>query len=161
MRFGTYGRGIWDLLLAPPDLGTRYCSPAAINVVGLSAEITAIGSDVALDNDLTLSASALPPATFGFFFTGPLRAAIVQPGGSQGVLCIGGGIGRYVAPGQVQQASAAGEFSLQLDLTQHPTATGFVSVQVGETWQFQAWYRDIYIVFPTSNFTDALELLFR
>jgi hypothetical protein len=161
MRFGTYGRGIWDLLFAPQDLGTRYCSPAAVNHVGLSAVITALGSDVALDNDLTLTASALPPSSFGFFFTGPQRAAIGQPGGSQGVLCIGGGIGRYVAPGQVQQANAAGDFSLALDLTQHPTAMGYVSVQAGETWSFQAWYRDTILSIPTSNFTDAIELTFR
>jgi len=161
MRFGTYGRGIWDLLLAMQGLGTRYCSPAVPNMVGLSAELSALGSDVALDNDLRLSASALPPGTFGFFFTGPQQAAIGQPGGSQGVLCVGGGIGRYVAPGQVQQASASGEFSLQLDLTQHPTANGYVSVQAGETWHFQAWYRDTLISIPTSNFTDALALTFR
>ena len=77
------------------------------------------------------------------------------------MLCIGGGLGRYVAPGQVQQASAAGEFSLPIDLTQHPTAAGTVAVQAGETWHFQAWYRDTFIVFPTSNFTDAVEVHFR
>ncbi|MEZ6014283.1 MAG: hypothetical protein R3F49_04165 [Planctomycetota bacterium] len=161
MRFGTYGRGIWDLSLTPKQLGVRYCSPATPNAVGVPGELTATGSDVASDNAFVLNASALPAGTFGFFFTGDARASVTQPGGSQGVLCVGGGIGRYVAPGQVQQANAAGEFSLAVDLTQHPRPIGVVSVQAGETWTFQAWYRDTYIVFPTSNFTDALEVTFR
>lgn len=161
MRFGTYGRGIWDLLLAPKELGLRTCSPNAPNATGLPARIAATGSDVALDNDLTLHVTATPPNTFGFFLTSQATAVVAQPGGSLGTLCLGNPIGRYVAPGQVQQANAAGEFSLQLDLQQHPTPTGPVTVMTGDTWHFQAWYRDTLIFFPTSNFTDALSITFR
>jgi hypothetical protein len=48
-----------------------------------------------------------------------------------------------------------------LDLTQHPTPTGFVSVVAGESWSFQAWYRDSIGGVATSNFTDGLEVDFQ
>ena len=44
-----------------------------------------------------------------------------------------------------------------LDLGAIPTPTAFVAVQPGETWNFQAWYRDS----GQTNFTDGLEILFQ
>jgi hypothetical protein len=41
-----------------------------------------------------------------------------------------------------------------------PQPTGAVSAQVGETWNFQAWYRDSNPV-NTSDFTDAIGVEFR
>jgi hypothetical protein len=38
-----------------------------------------------------------------------------------------------------------------------PTPTAFVPVQPGQTWNFQAWYRDLG---GTNNFTDALSIMF-
>ncbi|MEM6572582.1 MAG: hypothetical protein AAF957_29475, partial [Planctomycetota bacterium] len=70
-------------------------------------------------------------------------------------------IGRYVGPGQVLNSSAAGEASLVLDLTQTPQPNGFVSIQPGETWNFQGWHRDSLMGSATSNFTDGLEILFQ
>jgi hypothetical protein len=71
-----------------------------------------------------------------------------------------GSIGRYVGPGQVQNTGATGGFSLQLDLTQTPTPTGFVVVAAGETWHFQTWHRDAVGGVATSNFTDAVSITF-
>jgi hypothetical protein len=84
-----------------------------------------------------------------------------QPGGSQGVLSLGGSIGRYVGPGQIRNTGATGSFSLVLDLAATPTPTGLVQVVAGETWNFQSWHRDAVGGTATSNFTDALELLFQ
>jgi hypothetical protein len=53
-----------------------------------------------------------------------------------------------------------GEISLALDLSQQPTPTGLVQVQPGETWNFQAWFRDSVGGQVTSNFTDGLEVTF-
>ncbi len=161
MRFGTYGRGIWDYHLPPREYGERYCSPAQPNSVGNTGLLRATGSDVVAQNQLALQAEGLPPGAFGFFLNGSARASVQFPGGSQGVLCVGGAIGRYVAPGQIQQADLSGAFQLALDLAAHPTPAGTVAVQPGETWRFQAWYRDSLLGIPTSNFTDALEVLFR
>ena len=40
-----------------------------------------------------------------------------------------------------------------------PTPTGLVQVAAGETWNFQAWYRDANPG-PTSNFTPSVSVLF-
>ena len=85
----------------PNSLGTNYCT-AAFNSSGLQAVMSAAGSKVAADNDLTIEAHQLPANAIGIFLVGPQRANILNPSGSAGVLCVGGSIGRYVYPGQVQ-----------------------------------------------------------
>ena len=86
--------------------------------------------------------------------------AVGNRGGSYGVLCLGGAIGRFVGPGQVQGATASGTISLTLDLTQLPTANGLVGAGAGETWNFQAWYRDVSGGVVGSNFTDGVSVVF-
>ena len=77
-----------------------------------------------------------------------------MPPGSSGFICLGGAIGRFNQPGNIGQGPT---FSIQVDLTAVPQPTGPVAVQPGETWNFQAWYRDG----GTNNFTDAVEILFQ
>lgn len=141
---------------------TRYCTPAASNSTGQPTSLTATGSHSASTNQLTLSASRLPLNSFGFFLTSRIQGLVTGAGGSQGDLCLGGTIGRYVGAGQVRNSGAAGTFALLLDLTRTPAATAFVSIGAGETWHFQAWFRD---VGPggqaSSNFSDALSILFQ
>ena len=144
----------------PTTIGTRYCTPAVPNSTGSSGRITATGSDVAAMNDVTLAASDLPNNAFGFFLTSLTQGMVAQPGGSLGVLCLGGGIGRYVGPGQIQNSGSTGGFQYTIDLTQHPTPTGFVQVQAGQTWNFQCWHRDSIAGAAVSNFSDAVSLTF-
>ena len=59
----------------------------------------------------------------------------------------------------VLSTGASGSVELTIDRTNTPTPTGSVSVLAGETWNFQAWYRDLHPG-PTSNFTDALSVTF-
>jgi len=143
------------------ELGTAYCDPAATNSTGLSGRLAAVGSVAVANQDLTLLATQLPASSFGFALVSRNQGFIPNPGGSQGVLCLGGSIGRFVGPGQIQQANGSGEWSLAVDLTQVPSPTGLVAVQPGETWNFQAWYRDAIGGVTTSNFTDALEIDFQ
>ena len=76
-----------------------------------------------------------------------------MPPGSNGYLCLGtANIGRY--NGNVGQGPS---FSLQLDLTSMPVNPP-VAVQPGDTWNFQAWYRD---VGNSNNFTDAVSIDFQ
>ena len=77
------------------------------------------------------------------------------------MLCLSGGIGRYVGPGQIKNSGATGSFSLQLNLATMPTPTGPVSAQVGETWNFTTWYRDAVGGQATSNFTDGYSVTFQ
>ena len=131
------------------------------NVTGVPGKLIGSGSAVATDNDLTLIAYDLPQNSFSFCLTSQTFAVVPMPGGSVGTLCLGGQIGRYVGPGQIMNSMAGGAYSLDLDLTQVPTPTGFVSVARGETWYFQAWYRDIVGTSARSNFTSGLGILFQ
>ncbi|MEZ6015470.1 MAG: LamG domain-containing protein [Planctomycetota bacterium] len=140
--------------------GTNYCAPGVANSTGNAAAMGASGSATVANNDLVLEASALPNNAFGFFLTSRTQGMIMNPGGSQGTLCLGGSIGRYVGAGQIKNSGATGAIQLAVDLTQHPTPTGLVSVAPGETWNFQAWFRDSINGTATSNFTDGLEVTF-
>ncbi len=141
-------------------VGSNYCS-AAVNSTGATGVVSAVGSEVASDNLVTLSASDLPMNSFGFFLTSMNQGFTGNPGGSQGNLCLSGSIGRYVATGQIKNSGSAGTFDLTLDLNQTPTPTGLVSVAAGETWNFQAWYRDAVGGSATSNFSDGLTISFQ
>ncbi|MDG1049409.1 MAG: hypothetical protein P8M11_01800 [Planctomycetota bacterium] len=142
------------------ELGERFCNPAAVNSTGAAASLSALGSTAVASQDFTLIASQLPSSSFGFALVSQSRGFIPNPGGSQGDLCLGGSIGRFVGPGQIQQADSSGAWSLTVDLAQVPTPTGLVAVQPGDTWSFQAWYRDAVAGVTTSNFTSAIEVDF-
>ncbi len=139
--------------------GTNYCGPANTNSVGTSAEIASTGSRSASQNNLQLNASGMPAHSFGLFIASQTQGFVMSPGGSQGNLCLAGNVSRFMH--QVQQSNNAGTFSIPVDLTAIPTPGGTVAVQAGETWNFQAWYRD---VAPgggaTSNFTNGLSYTF-
>ena len=141
-------------------IGTNYCSANA-NSTGATGVMGATGSDFVSDNTVTLLASDLPGNSFGFFLTSQSQGFTSNPGGSQGNLCLSGAIGRYVGAGQIKNSGSAGEFDLGLDLTLTPTPTGLVSVNAGETWNYQAWYRDAVGGSATSNFTDGLSITFQ
>ncbi|MDG1049230.1 MAG: hypothetical protein P8R46_03385 [Planctomycetota bacterium] len=156
-NFALYDNLVVETLLTP--LGTNYCV-AAVNSTGSTGAISALGSGTAADNNVILTSSSLPSNAFGFFLTSMTQGATQNPGGSAGNLCLGGAIGRYVGPGQIQNSGSAGEFSLPLDLTATPQPTGLISVQAGETWNFTCWHRDAVGGTTTSNFTDGLEVRF-
>ena len=140
-------------------IGLNYCT-ANPNSTGAPAAISAIGSDIASFNNATLTASGLPINSFGFFLTSQVQGFVANPGGSAGNLCLGGGIGRYVGNGQIKNSGQSGSFELMLDLTQTPQPNGFVTITSGQTWNFQAWFRDASGGVPTSNFTDGLSATF-
>ncbi|HJM56969.1 MAG TPA: hypothetical protein QF446_06535, partial [Planctomycetota bacterium] len=56
--------------------------------------------------------------------------------------------------GRLLKSGNSGSFSFRPDLTNLP---GGVLVQSGETWHFQAWYRDG----TTSNLSDGITVMFR
>jgi len=141
-------------------LGTNYCNTNP-NSTGNSGRIDAFGSPIASANNVTLTATSLPNNAFLFFLCSTTQAQINNPGGSQGNLCLGGAIGRYVGAGQIQNTGATGSASLALNLTNTPQPTGSVSIAAGQTWNFQAWHRDVVGGGAVSNFTDATTVLFQ
>ena len=140
--------------------GMNFCGPANQNSGGGSAVISATGSAIVADNDLTMTCSNMPPLVFGFFITSTTQGFVANPGGSAGNLCLGGSIGRYVGPGQIMNSGAQGSFSLAIDLTSVPQPLGPVSVQAGETWNWQTWFRDSSMGVATSNFSDGVQIDF-
>ena len=140
-------------------LGSPYCVATGTSN-GLAATLEASGSTVVAANNVTLTARQLPANTFGFFLTSRTSGFVAFAGGSAGNLCLGGAIGRYVGPGQINSSGASGTLTLSLDLASHPQPSGLIAVQAGETWRFQAWFRDSVLGFPTSNFTSGLAITF-
>ena len=150
-----------DIFAGTGSIGTAYCT-ANPNSTGVGALISATGSELAVNNDVRLTATRMPNNAFGYFLTSQMQASVPNPGGSEGILCLGGSIGRYVGPGQIQNSGVDGSIALQIDLTMHPTPTGFVTVMPGETWSFQAWYRDTAMSgAATSNLSDGVEVTFQ
>ena len=141
-------------------VSTSSCSSNP-NSTGAVATLSGAGSNLVSANDVRLLAGSLPTNAFGFFLASRTTGNVANPGGSQGVLCLGGAIGRYVGPGQIQNSGASGTIGLVLNLGAVPQPTGPVAVAVGETWHFQAWYRDAVAGAATSNFTNGLSVGFQ
>lgn len=152
---------ILDLESNISTLGTAYCTPGVVNSSGSDAKITAMGSIAVIDNSVTLVTLDMPTNSFGFFLTSTSQGMVTNPGGSAGTLCLGGSIGRFVGPGQVQNSGQLGSISLAIDLTAQPTPQGLVAVVAGETWNFQTWFRDFSGGVVTSNFSHGLEITFQ
>ena len=142
-------------------LGTSYCGPANLNSTGQPGVISACGIDLAylwpVSGYFMLRATDLPLNQLGYFLASETQGFIANPGGSQGNLCLGGNIGRLNQ--QIRNSGAAGSFTIQVDLTSIPTNPP-QWVMAGETWNFQAWFRDNNPG-PTSNFTDGVSVLFQ
>ena len=140
-------------------IGEAYCGPAVPNSTGNSAELRLSGSNVIDRGELVLQASGLPSSTFGYFLVAPDSAFVTGVPGSQGNLCLGGAVGRFVRAGQVQQSSGLGEISLTVDPRALPSPQGTFSATPGVSLFFQAWFRDAN---PggTSNFTSGAAVRF-
>ncbi len=140
-------------------LGSTYCNSNP-NSTGVESRITVTGTTNLLYDELTLTATDLPLVSFGFFLTSPQQGLVNMPGGSQGILCLSGQIGRYIGPGEPQFSGIEGRFRLRIEAALRPSPIGFVGVQPGETWNFQAWHRDSVNGQSTSNFTSAVAVAF-
>ena len=137
-------------------IGFTYCDPGVPNSTGSSGEIQANGSTLVVDNDVTLTATSLPMNEFGYFIGSLTQDFVFQPPGSQGNLCLGGAISRWVQ--LVQNTGAAGEMQIQVDLTAIPPPNA--PVTAGETWHWQGWHRDNNPG-ATSNFTNGVGVPFQ
>ena len=109
------------------------------------------------DRSQVLVARQVPPNKLGLFIVSATAGNLPGAGGGQGTLCLGGQIARFGS--QVMNSGNLGALRAGVDLEQLPPPLGN-AVQVGETWHFQAWFRDKN---PgnTSNFTDGVSVLFQ
>lgn len=142
------------------DIGSVYCTSNP-NSTGVNGQLQITGTDLRALNAVSLVATELPPNTFGIFATSRTADNVVGPGGSAGVLCLGGAIGRYQGLNQVLFTGVGGAFRLTLDLDAMAQPNGTVAALAGQTWRFQAWHRDVTGGGVTSNFTDAASVTLR
>jgi hypothetical protein len=136
-------------------LGTSYCV-AMPNSSGQAASLLINGSARVVDNDLELRAIGMPLGTNGYFLCSRVQGFVSNPGGSQGNLCLGSGIGRFLQ--QVQNSGTSGSIAIQANLLALPTSMGPIAAQAGQTWSFQAWFRDANPQL-TSNFSRGASIL--
>ncbi|MEM8713307.1 MAG: translocation/assembly module TamB domain-containing protein, partial [Planctomycetota bacterium] len=122
--------------------------------IDLTPNITARGSVDVGDNWLSLSTTSLPPNSSGYYLASQ-GTGVSSPALAQGDLCLNGApIARFSASPFF--SGAQGTASRAIDLTSIP---GQGAVLLGQTWNFQAWYRDANPL-VTSNFTDAVSVSF-
>ncbi len=145
-------------------IGASYCAQNA-NSTGQIARITALGSDAAADDQLTVVANRMPANQIGYFIVSLAPDAVDLPGAglSDGILCLGSGKGRYNGqngnPGAILNSGDAGTFCLAgLDTNLIPLSSGMsYPAMAGSSNYFTAWFRD-----PTgvigNNFTDAVQI---
>lgn len=77
----------------------------------------------------------------------------MTPPGSNGVLCLGGAIGRYSL--LIHNTTRTENMGIIVDRNALPV-NPVRAILPGETWRFQAWFRDG----ASSNFSDAVAVQF-
>ncbi len=140
------------------QLGDRFCG-STVNSTGQVATLAASGDLNPQVNSLVLEAAALPQGALGYALLGTGRASVPMTGFGQGVLCLGGAIGRLTST--VFTVGSTGSVSRPIDLSQLYVGTGPLVVDRGDTLQFQLWFRDVTTTGgATSNFSDGLAIHF-
>ena len=153
---GASGDGVINVT---EGVGSLVCAGNA-NSTGVGAVLRACGSSLVADNAVNLELTDLPLNQTVLFVNSRETILVANPGGSQGDLCIGSlALGRHV--NDVLDSGATGAASLTLDLANVPTNLGRTAVLAGETWYWQAWYRDVDGGgTPTSNLSSAVGVTF-
>ena len=117
-----------------------------------------LSGDRSVTGTKEMVATALPANVFGYFVVGTDFANAANPGGSAGVLCVGGAVGRFT--NAVTNSGPSGSITVTFDPQQIPQPNGAVVAMAGEFWQFALWHRDSVGGSATSNFTNAVSILF-
>ena len=138
----------------PTAIGRNFCRGTR-NSRDLIGFLAAFGDNTTLTNK-DLVATGLPVQQFGLFVASRSFGSVF-PGSSQGRLCLVGQVGRF--NGSIVNSGPTGRFDFSFNPTFIPQGTGSVSAMAGETWGFQAWYRDSNPG-STSNFTSGVQIAF-
>ena len=159
---GTSGSGLsTGIALSSPSLQAALANPKGVcddfacGRVGVSyctsngASISASGSSRISVNNLLLSARGLPVGATGLFIYS--RSQQATPFGN-GTLCIGPSTVYRIQPSVT--ASVAGSIDKLVSYSTLPAAG---KIQPGDTWHFQAWFRDGSASF---DLTDAVQIDF-
>lgn len=124
-----------------------------LNSTAQGAVLRAVGSTSVAADDLLLSATQMPPQAAGVFIVGDAHLQPPLPLRS-GLLCVGGNVARY--PGE--SAGGLGAYSLS-----GPVGLSQGLIQAGDSYVFQAWFRDLDPLAPCaapSNLSNGLRVTF-
>ncbi len=148
-----YSHGTWSGALYLFDvlgpIGTSYCGPSEPNSTGRRARLSTNGTDLVICDRVGLRVDGVPPFRTAGVWRSRQRGHVPVFGGGRGTLCLGGAIQRACPPAR---SSATGSVAFRLDF-------GGLSIQPGEIWCFQSWYRDD-DPSPTFNSSDAVGVRF-
>jgi hypothetical protein len=130
-----------------------YCSSNANSGSATGATIGYTNSPSLSTNNFELFALGLPTGNAGLFFYGPNQANSTF---GEGRLCIGGSITRLA----VQVTDFLGLVVNPLDFSSAPFTSGSGAAVVGNTMNFQFWFRDPGFGSAGFNTTDGLAVTF-
>jgi len=136
----------YQLCAAP----TSYCV-SATNSSGPGAQIGWSGTASHSADDLVLEVSGAAASMPGIFYLGDAQLQLLF---GDGVRCVGGAVNRL----PVLFTDPAGAGSHALDLAGGSASTSVIDV--GETWNFQFWFRDPAFGRAGFNLSDGLEVTF-
>lgn len=134
------------------SVGQPFCEGATTNSTGVAGQLLALGTNSIPANDLVLYGYDLPPNQFALLLASTNTGIVGYPGGSQGILCLTGSIGRF----DPVLIGSNGVMSTQADYQSWPNNG---TVLPGQTWHFQLWHRDQNPT-VTSNFSTAWSVSF-
>jgi hypothetical protein len=126
---------------------TNVCM-SSINSTGSMALMGHTGTNDISNNNFVLNAYALPPSKLGLFFFGQNQTLV--PFGN-GWRCVGSPLHRL----PTTTSNLFGDLVWPLNLNALPSG---VQIHAGETWYFQAWYRDPAAGGANFNASDALQV---
>ncbi|MFT5052910.1 MAG: hypothetical protein ACI8QZ_004348 [Chlamydiales bacterium] len=126
---------------SPSRCGNDSLTTGCLTSTGIGAVLGASGTSSVFADDLVITASDVPLNKSGLFFMG---GSLINAPFGDGRRCVGsGGVGTHrFYP--IQNSGPGGTFTLGPGLTDF-TCTTFVPagcIDIGETWHFQAWFRD-------------------
>jgi len=123
-----------DAPCANPDPGA-----GCANSLGAGAVLLGGGSSSVFSDDLELDTTGLPPGEFGLYYMG---SAMIGPFAfGDGLRCVGGDVHRYLPPILIDPMGTAskGPGIIAFACSTFPASA---CPMVGDTWNFQFWYRD-------------------
>ena len=150
------------------DGTTTYCNPGDGNPNNV-ATIGVSGTDLS-GPDITVDAANVPANVNGYLVVGASNAAVPNPPGAKGTLCVTGGCqGRYGT--DIQSSGSGGTYSTDIKSPQTacgmmgsgdyclPGGCGPANIQAGETWYFQYWHRQP--MMAPASFSEAICVTFQ
>jgi hypothetical protein len=126
-----------DVASGPP-CGNDDADSGCRNSTGVGANLSITGLPSVILDTLKITATELPLNQNGIFFMGPTQTSATPFGDS--LKCVGGQLFRYFP---VQNSGGSGTIALGPGIVAKSQTFALAGhIDSGETWNFQAWFRD-------------------